>query len=54
MTKTGWSKLFEDPVTLPDDRKLVTLLDAGMVATEVQGLLRRSPSAANGDVKVMC
>ena len=25
----GWSKLFEDPVTLPNGRKLVTLLDAG-------------------------
>lgn len=27
--ETGWSKLFEDPVTLPNGRKLVTLLDAG-------------------------
>ena len=29
MAETGWSKLFEDPVTLPNGRKLVTLLDAG-------------------------
>ena len=25
----GWKRLFEDPVTLPNGRKLVTLLDAG-------------------------
>jgi hypothetical protein len=29
MAETGWSKLFEDPVTLRNGRKLVTLLDAG-------------------------
>jgi hypothetical protein len=29
MAETGWSKRFEDPVTLPNGRKLVTLLDAG-------------------------
>ena len=29
MPETGWSKLFEDPVTLPNGRQLVTLLDAG-------------------------
>jgi hypothetical protein len=29
MAETGWSKLFEDPVTLPNGRQLVTLLDAG-------------------------
>jgi len=29
MAETGWSKLFEDPVTLPNGSKLVTLLDAG-------------------------
>lgn len=25
----GWSQLLDDPVILPDGRKLVTLLDAG-------------------------
>ena len=29
MAKIGWSKPFEDPITLPNDRKLLTLLDAG-------------------------
>ena len=29
MREAGWSKLFEDPVTLPNGRQLVTLLDAG-------------------------
>lgn len=29
MAETGWSKRFEDPVTLPNGRQLVTLLDAG-------------------------
>jgi hypothetical protein len=29
MAETGWSNLFEDPITLPNGRKLVTLLDAG-------------------------
>jgi hypothetical protein len=29
MSEAGWSKLFEDPVTLPNGRKFVTLLDAG-------------------------
>ena len=24
-----WSRAFEDPIALPDGRKLVTLLDAG-------------------------
>ena len=27
--ETGWSKLFKDPITLPNGSKLVTLLDAG-------------------------
>jgi hypothetical protein len=29
MTDKGWQRRFEDPVTLPNGRKLVTLLDAG-------------------------
>ena len=29
MYETGWNKLFEDPITLPNGRKLVTLIDAG-------------------------
>jgi hypothetical protein len=29
MAQTGWSKLFEDPISSPGGRQLVTLLDAG-------------------------
>jgi hypothetical protein len=28
MAKNGWSRPFEDPITLPDGRKLVTLKNA--------------------------
>ena len=38
MAETGWGKLFEDPVTLPNGRKLVTLLDAG---NYIHGLPRK-------------
>jgi hypothetical protein len=38
MAETGWSKRFEDPVTLPNGRQLVTLLDAG---NYVAGLRRK-------------
>jgi hypothetical protein len=29
MASTGWSRRFEDPITLPDRRTLITLGDAG-------------------------
>ncbi|UEM17612.1 hypothetical protein J4G43_030105 [Bradyrhizobium barranii subsp. barranii] len=29
MRPTGWSRSFDEPIALPDGRKLVTLLDAG-------------------------
>ena len=38
MAETGWSKLFEDPVNLPNGRQLVTLLDAG---NYIHGLPRK-------------
>ena len=38
MARTGWSTPFEDPVVLPNGRKLVTLLDAG---NYIQGLPRK-------------
>jgi hypothetical protein len=28
MTKTGWSRPFEDPIVLPDGRELLTLKNA--------------------------
>jgi hypothetical protein len=43
MAETGWSKRFEDPVILPNGRKLVTLLDAG---NYIAGLPRKE---AEGD-----
>ena len=43
MPETGWSKLFEYPVTLSNGRKLVTLLDAG---NYIAGLPRKE---AEGD-----
>jgi hypothetical protein len=31
----AWSRPFDDPITLPDGRQLVTLLDAGNYITEL-------------------
>jgi hypothetical protein len=31
--ETGWSRRFDDAIVLPDGRKLVTLLDAGVHKT---------------------
>jgi len=30
-----WSTPFEDPITLPKGRKLITLMDAGVYITEL-------------------
>jgi hypothetical protein len=40
-----WSLKFDDPVPLPDGRKLVTLLDAANYATE---LPKKESGALNG------
>ena len=39
----GWSRKFEDPVTLPNGRELVTLLDAG---NYIASLSRKEHEAA--------
>jgi hypothetical protein len=33
MADNGWQRKFEDPISLPDGRMLVTLLDAGEYIT---------------------
>jgi hypothetical protein len=38
----GWQRKFEDPVPLPDGRKLVTLRDAATYATRPHGSLGAS------------
>lgn len=35
MADTGWSREFEDPITLPDGRKLLTLKDAADYITKL-------------------
>jgi len=32
MADKGWSREFEDPITLPNGKKLVTLRDAARIA----------------------
>ena len=35
MTKAGWSRKFDEPIPLPNGRKLVTLKDAGTYITKL-------------------
>ena len=49
MAETGWSKLFEDPVILPNGRKLVTLLDAG---NYINSLPRKESAADHWQVTI--
>jgi hypothetical protein len=42
MTK-GWKRKFDDPIVLPDGRKLVTLEDAGNYITKLPKAEHSSP-----------
>jgi hypothetical protein len=35
ISRQGWKRLFDDPITLPDGRELVTLKDAGTYITKL-------------------
>jgi hypothetical protein len=35
MTDKGWQRAFDDPIPLPDGRKLITLRDAGDYITSL-------------------
>jgi hypothetical protein len=43
MADKGWSRRFEDPVILPDGRKLVTLRDAGDYITKLPKAEHEAP-----------
>jgi hypothetical protein len=48
VSELGWQREFEDPISLPDGRKLLTLKDA---AEYITGLPKKESTAgmANGD-----
>ena len=45
MSELGWQREFEDPISLPDGRKLLTLKDAAEYITRSQ---TRNPHCRNG------
>jgi hypothetical protein len=48
LSQVSWSREFEDPIPLPDGRKLITLRDAADYITSLpKGI--RPPRMANGD-----
>jgi hypothetical protein len=51
MAENGWQRKFEDPITLPDGRKLVTLRDA---ADYITALPKKNPTCRNGKRRSRC
>jgi hypothetical protein len=43
ISRRGWKRLFDDPITLPDGRELVTLKDAGTYITKLPKAEHEAP-----------
>lgn len=53
MPDKGWFRAFDDPIALPDGRKLVTLLDTGEYIPRPAAGRTEGPRMAGGDRSVV-